>query len=106
MFNKLLSVFQRKKPAEGGADDRPDVPKKMVFLVRTDVGMQKGKMCAQCGHAVSAALERDNPKIRTWKETGEMKIALKVDEVEMKACLEKAKQMKIPCGKVRDAGHT
>lgn len=46
MFNKLLSIFQRKSPVEGGVDDRPDVPKKMVFLVRTDVGMQKGKMCA------------------------------------------------------------
>lgn len=82
------------------------VPTKMVFLVRTDCGMQKGKMCAQCGHAVSKALELKNPKIKSWKQSGEKKIALKVDEEEMERCLDKARAVGLPCGYVCDAGHT
>ena len=54
----------------------------MVFLVRVDLKMTVGKMCAQCGHCVSAALEEDNPRIQTWKRTGEKKVALKVDSLQ------------------------
>ena len=41
-------------------------------------------MCAQCGHAVSAALElKDNTCIPLWKKVGEKKVALKVNYDEM-----------------------
>ncbi|CAL5991105.1 Peptidyl-tRNA_hydrolase [Hexamita inflata] len=79
---------------------------KMVFLVRTDVKMTAGKMCAQCGHAVSEALEEDNPKIKIWKHIGQKKVALKVNFAELKESLKKAEEMKIPCGYIQDAGHT
>ena len=64
---------------------------KMVFLVRADLKMTVGKMCAQCGHCVSAALEEDNPRIQTWKRTGEKKVALKVDSLyQLEQLLKKA----------------
>lgn len=68
--------------------------------------MQKGKMCAQCGHAVSRALELNNPLIKRWKRIGEMKIALKVDEDALYKALSDAKRNNLPHGKIRDAGHT
>ena len=33
---------------------------KMVLVVRTDLGMQKGKIAAQCGHATLGALDKIN----------------------------------------------
>ena len=79
----------------------------MVFLVRADLKMTVGKMCAQCGHCVSAALEEDNPRIQTWKRTGEKKVALKVDSLEqLEQLLKKAVEKGLPCGEIHDAGHT
>ena len=43
--------FDEEESGEDYSDDEDDDPKKLLLLVRTDVNMQKGKMCAQCGHA-------------------------------------------------------
>ncbi len=41
--------------------------------------MDKGKMCAQCGHAfVDIVLKTDRRKINSWKEEGAKKVVLKV----------------------------
>lgn len=68
------------------ADPRQDY--KMVLLIRTDLEMSKGKVAAQCGHAVLAAYKQmltDNPQVlQLWEECGQPKITLKVpDEKEM-----------------------
>ena len=42
----------------------------MVMVVRTDLGMGKGKIAAQCSHAAvdlyDMLLERKDPKVKTW----------------------------------------
>lgn len=67
-------------------------PCKMVLVVRTDLGMTKGKIAAQCGHATLACYKRflkNDPKsiiLRRWEREGQMKVALQVkseDELEM-----------------------
>lgn len=53
---------------------------KMVMLVRTDLGMTKGKMCAQCAHASLGAYRhcKDKNVLHNWERNGQAKIALKV----------------------------
>ena len=61
---------------------------KMIFAVRTDLGMTKGKMCAQCGHATLGAYttcQKWGSKSKYWKGLlkrwsleGQKKIAVKV----------------------------
>ncbi len=81
---------------------------KMVFVVRTDLGMKKGKIAAQCGHACLAAYERAHPDdIRRWKAAGQPKIALKcADEDALLALFAKCRSHAIPAAVIRDAGHT
>jgi len=59
---------------------------KMVLVVRTDLGMSRGKMCSQCGHAAVGAYERairkNNSYLSQWSQTGQAKVALKVESEE------------------------
>jgi PTH2 family peptidyl-tRNA hydrolase len=59
---------------------------KLVLVVRTDLGMTKGKIAAQCGHATLACYKstmRTNPSlIRRWEHTGQAKVALRCDSEE------------------------
>ncbi|MCJ1424523.1 hypothetical protein MMC29_002411 [Sticta canariensis] len=55
---------------------------KLVLVVRTDLGMQKGKIAAQCSHATLSNYRlllshpHLNPLLRRWESTGQAKIAL------------------------------
>ena len=53
---------------------------KMVLLVRMDFGMGKGKIAAQCGHAVLGAYKRasfrQDPFLEAWEWTGSKKVAV------------------------------
>jgi PTH2 family peptidyl-tRNA hydrolase len=98
----------------------PDEPLKMVLVVRTDLGMSAGKMCAQCAHAaVDLCLEIDrgrgrSPHIKTyqtwmyqWYSEGCAKIALAAPNLQTIVDLEaKAKAAGLPCVIIRDAGRT
>ncbi|KAG9051584.1 hypothetical protein FS837_004094 [Tulasnella sp. UAMH 9824] len=48
---------------------------KMVLVVRSDLGMTKGKIAAQCGHATLAcykALQKSNPALLAhWERIGQ-----------------------------------
>ena len=59
---------------------------KMVLVVRTDLGMQKGKIAAQCGHATlgayKKAMKSESPYLEPWEMRGQAKVALKVDSIE------------------------
>ncbi|CAE8606926.1 unnamed protein product, partial [Polarella glacialis] len=84
---------------------------KMVLLVRNDLGMQKGKIAAQCGHAVlgayHAALRQRSPFLDTWEASGAKKIALKVSsEEELCELGRRARKRDLVSYMVRDAGHT
>ena len=59
-----------------------DGPAKMVLVVRTDLGMQKGKVAAQCAHAAVMCYKKalaDQPKVlSSWETLGQTKVCLKV----------------------------
>ena len=54
---------------------------KMVILVRTDLGMKKGKIAAQTAHAVLGAYRKAKKAypelVAKWEQEGEKKITLK-----------------------------
>jgi peptidyl-tRNA hydrolase len=56
---------------------------KMVFFVRKDLKMGKGKIGSQCAHAsiglYKKLLKNNNDLLNDWEDTGSKKIVLKVD---------------------------
>lgn len=81
---------------------------KQVIVVRTDLGMGRGKMVAQGCHAsLDAYRKASDSSRRAWQASGMEKVALKVSsEKELVAVFEKARRAKLPCSLIRDAGHT
>ena len=81
------------------------------MVVRTDLGMGRGKLAVQCSHAaVSAAMEA-RVKLRHWYDQwmreGQTKIALKVRDVDLLFELEgRARSVPLPTCLVRDMGLT
>ncbi len=83
----------------------------MVFCVRLDLKMEKGKIAAQCCHAClgvyKRALRTAEPMVKAWEHTGQAKITLKCpDEPTMDDLLARARKAKLPADVVMDAGHT
>lgn len=81
---------------------------KQVIILRSDLGMQKGKLVAQGAHAsLGAYLKADEEDRDEWEATGQMKVAVKVEsEKDIVMLFEQAKKMKIPACLIRDAGRT
>jgi len=84
---------------------------KLVLVVRTDLGMTKGKIAAQCGHATLAcykALSGSNPKLlRHWETTGQAKIALQCASEDDLLLLQATAQSLNLCARtIQDAGRT
>jgi len=86
-------------------------PHKMVLCIRTDLGMQKGKVAAQCAHAAlgcyKKAVKNNSPALQAWEKTGQTKICLKVENEEALLNLAGvAKVHGLTWCIVRDAGKT
>ncbi len=84
---------------------------KQVILVRTDIRMGKGKLCAQVAHAsLEAALEAMKSKrewFEAWLLQGQPKIVLKGgSEEELIGYANEAKKAGLPVSIIRDAGRT
>ena len=84
---------------------------KQVLVVRTDLGMGRGKMAVQCSHAAVSSAEQARTKFRNWYDKwmreGQAKIALKVKDEDQLLELEKrARVIPIPAYLVRDMGLT
>ncbi len=84
---------------------------KQIIVVRTDLGMGRGKIAAQASHASVSAFERvkkSHPEVAgEWEEEGQKKVVLKVDsEEELLKYFEEGKRAGIPVVLIRDAGHT
>jgi PTH2 family peptidyl-tRNA hydrolase len=85
---------------------------KMVFVVRSDLGMGKGKIAAQCSHATlmcyQSAQILDPENLELWEATGQAKICLKIEggESELKTLQKNAKAQGLVTAVVCDAGHT
>ena len=86
-------------------------PCKMVLVVRTDIGMGKGKVAAQCSHAAvmcyKKALKEAPELVERWEGLGVTKVCLKVDSEEgLLSLASQARQAGLVAGVVRDAGRT
>jgi len=84
---------------------------KQAIVVRMDLKMGKGKMCAQVAHASLSAYKetiRKNKKIADeWGAGGMKKIVLKVKNLEeLMECYEECKKKGIPVSLISDAGYT
>ena len=79
-------------------------------MVRTDLGMGKGKIAAQCSHASLEAFHKTQIKepgwAEEWKELGQAKIVLKVrGKKELLELFESLKNL-FPVALIKDAGKT
>lgn len=84
---------------------------KMVLVIRTDIGMNKGKMCAQASHgAVMCALETqytDENMLDAWMLNGMKKIVLKVGSLEeLDEIQRKAQEAGVRYSRITDWGLT
>lgn len=86
---------------------------KMVFAVRTDLGMTKGKIAAQCGHATLACYKYmlNSPAglgiLKRWENYGQAKIALQVKtEEELDTLQALAVSLGLCARVIHDAGRT
>jgi len=84
---------------------------KLVLVVRSDLGMTKGKIAAQCSHATLAcykALLKSNPALlKHWEHTGQAKIALRCDSEEELLLLQAtAQSLNLCTNSIQDAGRT
>jgi peptidyl-tRNA hydrolase, PTH2 family len=87
---------------------------KLMLVVRTDLGMTKGKIAAQCGHATLAVYKAlvDNgasaqPLLRRWEYGGQAKVAVKCDSEEDLLVLQgQAISLGLAARVIRDAGRT
>jgi len=94
---------------------------KMVFVVRTDLNMGKGKAAAQCAHAAVAcykkALKKTPMFVKQWELFGQAKVTLKApdfikEEIKkdqgysLQNLANEAQQLGIVACVIHDAGHT
>lgn len=82
---------------------------KQVIILRTDVGMKKGKMCAQASHAsISSFLvaqRKDPSSIGNWLDF-QKKVCLKVESEKELLDLYNSVKKELPCALIKDAGRT
>lgn len=102
----LRKLFQTSKMVVTLSD-----PLKMVFVVRNDLNLGRGKIGAQCAHAavicVDSAQTKNPGVVKAWLNLGQPKIVVRVNSLAEIYELERnAKKLGINYGLVRDAGKT
>ncbi|EFR03937.1 peptidyl-tRNA hydrolase 2 [Nannizzia gypsea CBS 118893] len=86
---------------------------KLVLVVRTDLGMGKGKIAAQCSHATLACYKYyfnkspDSPILKRWERQGQAKVALQAKTEEDLLVLQaQAISLGLCARVIQDAGRT
>ncbi|KAL9089094.1 MAG: hypothetical protein Q9165_005907 [Trypethelium subeluteriae] len=86
---------------------------KLVLVVRTDLGMTKGKIAAQCSHATLACYKAflrqspDSPILKRWERYGQAKIAVQVkSEDDILVLQAQAVSLGVCAQVIHDAGRT
>ena len=84
---------------------------KMMFLIRTDLKMSKGKIAAQCSHAAinmyKDLIKMNNQYLEDWEKTGTKKITLKCkNQKELHDFRVKCEKNELPYTIIKDAGKT
>ena len=109
-FNTLKSSITsiEKDDTDESEEETSSEEHKLVLVVRTDLGMTKGKIAAQCGHATLACYKRSNPAILSkWESNGQPKIALKCNsEDELLIMQAVAESLNLTAEIIHDAGRT
>jgi len=103
---------KKKQATWSGPVPSPEEELKLVMVVNEELKMTKGKIAAQCGHAVYGLTKKLRKKhlalLQQWEACGQPKIALKGDGgvSQLKALMEAAAEANIPVHVVCDAGRT
>ncbi|KAH6851001.1 peptidyl-tRNA hydrolase PTH2-domain-containing protein [Chaetomium sp. MPI-CAGE-AT-0009] len=105
--------------APGGVRYDGEEECKLVLVVRTDLGMTKGKIAAQCSHATLACYKalvraaQQAPRsaeariLREWEGAGQAKIAVQVkSEDELIELMGKARSLGVTARVIADQGRT
>ena len=94
---------------------------KQVIVVRKDLKMPQGKLCAQVAHASLAAISNrgyihdgtkslniqlDDPAMKWFKEDFTKVIVYVKSEEDLRKIYEKAREHRISCSLIKDAGRT
>jgi peptidyl-tRNA hydrolase, PTH2 family len=82
---------------------------KLALVVRTDLGMGRGKIAAQVAHAAVAAVLASPaaPDLAAWLRDGQPKVVLKVaGEPGLQEVVRQARVADLPVELVSDAGRT
>lgn len=81
---------------------------KQVIVVRKDLKLPKGKLCAQVAHgSVQAMRKRDERTVKKWLEKGGKKVVVTVQgKEELLAVFSDAKNSGLKPALIKDAGHT
>ncbi|MDY6778864.1 MAG: peptidyl-tRNA hydrolase Pth2 [Candidatus Nanohaloarchaea archaeon] len=81
---------------------------KQAIVIRTDLGMSKGKMIAQACHASLGSFKKaGRSTIGAWEEKGQTKVVLRVEsDSELHERKQQADQNGLPAFLVTDAGRT
>jgi PTH2 family peptidyl-tRNA hydrolase len=85
------------------------MPVKLALVVRTDLGMGRGKIAAQVAHAAVAATLRGfgGAAVAGWLQDGQPKVVLRAGgEDELSRLCAAAETAGLPVAVVRDAGRT
>jgi peptidyl-tRNA hydrolase, PTH2 family len=85
------------------------VATKLALVVRTDLGMGRGKIAAQVAHAAVAAVLAglSDAVLHRWLEDGQPKVVLKVpDAAALDDVISRARACGLPVEPVLDAGRT
>ncbi|KAJ1999738.1 hypothetical protein GGI06_006028 [Coemansia sp. S85] len=111
--------IQTSAPAESSKKTRRDSDNRMslgedtklVLIIRTDLGMSKGKIAAQCSHATlgcyKRALKQAPGMLKAWEFTGQAKVTLKCNsEEELVDLQKKAQAAGLVAQSICDAGRT
>lgn len=94
-------------PAKGN-DSAPTYYWKQAIVLRSDLGMGKGKFVAQGSHASLEAYLLASESVQdAWRRDGMMKVALKVEsQVQLMDVWVHAYAAGLPCAIIADAGRT
>ena len=85
------------------------MPMKLVLVVRTDLGMGRGKIAAQVAHAAVAATLAGlgGEDVPAWLRDGQPKVVLRVPGPEqLNEIVAQARVAGLPVEIIRDAGRT
>ncbi|KAI0161356.1 peptidyl-tRNA hydrolase PTH2-domain-containing protein [Xylariaceae sp. FL1272] len=101
------------------AGTNPNEECKLMLVVRTDLGMTKGKIAAQCSHATLACYKTlsraaaRNPSsteaslLKRWENLGQAKVAVQVKSAdELLTLMGTARSLGITAEVIQDAGRT